>query len=747
LSRMPEPNATALTGDAKKQRSQRYALVIVVFLAALTAIELLMQQLNKPVPIVNNLLVWTLLNLNIILLLVLIVVVVRNLAKLYIDRKNNILGAKFQTRLIVSFIILSSIPTLLLSLVASNLLRQSLEGWFNVQIEHSLRESLEVAQTFYNHSIKNALYFAEQISEILTDKRLLREEDTLREFLRRKQQDFNFGVIEVYSKDGIRLARLINPKVPLGDFHVALAEIVQVGRTGQQQSVTNSLSEGDLIKSIVPILSKWEEKQIIGVLVVDYFVDGSLASKMKRIRSAFEEYKQLKIHQVPILGSYLLTFLLITLLVFFSAIWLGMHLAKAMTIPIQQLAAGTKAVAEGNLAHKVTVAANDEVGLLVDSFNQMTSTLKAMTDTLTERRRYIETVLENIATGVVSISPRGIVTTFNRAAARILDMPQADALHQHYRRFFETPDMKRVFSLIRAMYAQGEERYEEQFQLSLKEKTLSLVVNVTTMHDDQNNYMGTLIVFDDLTQLLRAQRIAAWREVARRLAHEIKNPLTPIQLSAERLRRQAAKKSPRYEEIFEEATQTIIAEVGHLRHLVDEFSRFARMPAVVKAPVNIHELLKTTLSSYAQYYQQVRFRARFTRELTVIPLDARQMKQVIVNLLDNAIQAMQEVGEIRIQTFYDAQRKVLTMRVEDSGPGITDELKERLFIPYFSTKGSGRGLGLAIVQKIIAEHGGTITVADNVPRGTVFVLELPAPSIAVGRDVPGRHSSQPQGVA
>jgi two-component system nitrogen regulation sensor histidine kinase NtrY len=248
------------------------------------------------------------------------------------------------------------------------------------------------------------------------------------------------------------------------------------------------------------------------------------------------------------------------------------------------------------------------------------------------------------------------------------------------------------------------------------------------MYDENGKYMGTLIVFDDLTQLLNAQRIAAWREVARRLAHEIKNPLTPLQLSIQRLRRQAVKKSPRYEEIFEECTQTIIDEVDSLRHLVDEFSRFARMPAVVKKPSNLHEILKTTLSSYSLYYKTIRFRARFSKEVPILFADGRQLKQVFVNLIDNAIQAMNETGEIYVQTFYDALRRVVTIHCSDTGPGISDDVKERLFIPYFSTKGSGRGLGLAIVHRIISEHGGSIKVEDKKPQGTCFIIELPAPS-------------------
>jgi len=554
---------------------------------------------------------------------------------------------------------------------------------------------------------------------------LLREEENLDQFLRKKQQELNLGLIEVYTLEGDRLVRVINPNIPTGTFDVALADITRVGREGGTAFFTASVERGDLIKSIVPIRSKWNEQEIIGVLLVDYFVHGSLASKMQSIRGALAQYKQLQILHHPVRVSYLLTFLLITLLVFFSAIWFGMHLAKGMTIPIQELAIGTRAVAEGNLDYRVEVEANDEVGILVDSFNQMTKTLKETTNALTERRRYIETVLENIATGVVSITPRGYITTFNRAASRILQLPQLEMLNLHYRSLLELPGVTRVFEIVRNMSERREESYEEQLQLKVNGKTLSLLVNVTTMYDDQGKYMGTLIVFDDLTQLLNAQRIAAWREVARRLAHEIKNPLTPLQLSAQRLRRQAVKKSPRYAEIFEECTQTIIAEVDGLRRLVDEFSRFARMPAVVRNPVNLHEILKSTLSSYSQYYKNIRFRARFSKEVPIFLADGRQLKQVFVNLIDNAIQAMGETGEISVHTFYDALRKSVTIHCSDTGKGIPDEIKDRLFIPYFSTKGRGRGLGLAIVHKIISEHGGIIKIEDHQPQGTSVIIEVP----------------------
>ena len=722
---MKQNTLSQTTPEQKKRRTRNIALLIVVFLASLTAIEILIQQLNNPVPIRNNLLVFLLINVNIILLVVVIVVVVRNLAKLYFERKNNILGAKFQTKLIVSFILLSFFPSLLLFIVASNIITQSIEGWFNVQIEHSLRESLEVAETFYENSINNSRYFAEQISEVLTDKRLLREQENLYQFLSGKQREFNLGLIEVYTLDGNLLIRTVNPNIPTGEFNLSSFDILHIGRQGGGEPFTTSTERGDLIKSIVPIHSKWEKDEIIGILVVDYFVDGKLASKTRSIRGTFEQYKQLKILNTPIRFSYLLTFFLITLLVFFSAIWFSMHLAKGMTVPIQQLAIGTKAVAEGNLDHRVEINANDEIGILVDSFNQMTNTLKKTTNALTQRQRYIETVLENITTGVVSTTPRGYITTFNRAASRILQAKQEDVLNLHYRSFLDIPEVARIFTIVRNMSEQGQESYEDQLELKVNGKPLSLLVNVTTMYDEHGKYLGTLIVFDDLTQLLRAQRIAAWREVARRLAHEIKNPLTPLQLSAQRLRRQAVKKSPRYEEIFEECTQTIIDEVDGLRHLVDEFSRFARMPAMVKNHTDLHEMLKATLSSYCMYYKNIRFRARFSKEAPMLYVDGRQLKQVFVNLIDNAIQAMSETGEIYVQTFYDALRNVMTIHCADTGPGIPDKLKERLFIPYFSTKGSGRGLGLAIVHRIISEHGGAVKVEDNIPQGTRFVIELP----------------------
>ena len=711
--------------ELRKRRTRNLALMSVVFLASLTAFSILMWQLNHPGPIVNNLLVFFLLNVNIILLMVLMVVVIRNLAKLYFERKNDILGAKFQTKLIVSFILLSFLPSLLLFVVASNLITQSIEGWFNVQIERSLKESLEVAQAFYDNSIRNSQYFAEQISEVLTDKRLLREQDALYEFLNNKQREFNLGQIDVYTVDGELLASAINPSIPVGVFDFDMSDVFKIRTAGERRYFEASTEDGDLIKAIVPIHSKWEPYEMIGILLVDYFVDGKLASKRKSIQAASEEYEQLKILSIPVRFSYLLTFFLITLLVLFSAIWFGMHLAKGMTIPIQQLALGTRAVADGNLDYQVAVVANDEVGILVDSFNQMTQTIKKTTNALTERRRYIETVLENIATGVVSITPRGSITTFNQAASRILGVTQEVVVNKHYRNFLNVPGITRIFNIVRTMSDEGQERYEEQLELKVNGKSLSLLVNVTTMYDEQNKYLGTLIVFDNLTQLLQAQRIAAWREVARRLAHEIKNPLTPLQLSAQRLRRQAHKKSPRYEEIFDECTQTIIDEVDGLRHLVDEFSRFARMPAMVKAPIDLHAMLKSALSPYSLHYQHVRFRARFSQEVPSLHVDGRQLKQVFNNLIDNAIQAMRERGEIFVRTFYDALRKVVTIHCADTGPGIPDDVKERLFIPYFSTKGSGRGLGLAIVHRIISEHHGTIKIEDHAPHGTRFIIELP----------------------
>jgi two-component system nitrogen regulation sensor histidine kinase NtrY len=460
---------------------------------------------------------------------------------------------------------------------------------------------------------------------------------------------------------------------------------------------------------------------------------------VRGISQAFREYKQLKLLKNPIKGIYILLFLLMTLIVVFGFTWFGLYLARGITGPIEQLAEGTREVAAGNLAYKVQARADDEIGVLVDSFNRMTDDLSSSKHRLEEayvdlqdkhteledRRRYIETVLEAITTGVVSLDALGRVTTLNRAAARMFGVAEAAAIGRLLEEVFTGPEAREVIALVQRTRRPKMGTVAIQLHMRRGGAALSLLASATALRGPEGAYDGAVVVFDDLTELLKAQRLAAWREVAQRIAHEIKNPLTPIQLSAQRLRRRLSRVGGDDAQLVSECTETIIQEVDGLKRLVDEFSRFARMPAFVPKPTDVRPLVDAVATLYRESHPHCTIVTRHADDVPVLDVDPDHIKRAVLNLVDNAVEAMASGGTVTLETEYvpDAARVRLT--VADTGPGIPSEDRDKLFLPYFSTKVTGMGLGLPIVSEIVNEHGGTIRVEDNQPSGTRFVVEVP----------------------
>jgi two-component system, NtrC family, nitrogen regulation sensor histidine kinase NtrY len=506
------------------------------------------------------------------------------------------------------------------------------------------------------------------------------------------------------------------------------------------------LPSGDLIEAIVPIwtprpagMSAVGERPLAGVVVVGIHVTERLEAKIRGIAQAFRQYKQLRLLKNPIKGIYILLFLLLTLIIVFSFAWFGLYLARGITGPIEQLAEGTREVAAGNLSYKVRARADDEIGVLVESFNRMTDDIseskrrleEAYLDLqdkhteLEERRRYIETVLEAITTGVVSFDPDNRLTTMNRAAARMFGLDGAAVVGRALEDVFASGALRDVMILVQRVRRARSGSVEQELHVRGREGRISLLASATALRGPDGGYAGAVLVFDDLTELLKAQRLAAWREVAQRIAHEIKNPLTPIQLSAQRLRRRLARDPGQDQRLVTECTETIIQEVDGLKRLVDEFSRFARMPALAPRPTDVRPLIEGVAALYRESHPALRLVTRYPESIPLIEVDPDHIKRAILNLVDNAVAAVGGTGNVEVEVRAAADGSGLQLVVSDDGPGISAEDKEKLFLPYFSTKTNGMGLGLPIVHEIVAEHGGTIRVEDNVPRGTRFVLDLP----------------------
>jgi two-component system nitrogen regulation sensor histidine kinase NtrY len=545
----------------------------------------------------------------------------------------------------------------------------------------------------------------------------------LKKELEAKRKEYNLSTLGIFVGGGGETARVQDPSLK-GIFFSPPKDLLEAGFSGKEVSRILPVGEGEVITGIAPIFNSSEKRDVIGVVTASYFIPKSLTTKMREISQAFVDYKQLKDLKKPIKTSYMMALLMVTLLIIFSATWFGFHLAKDITVPIKEMAEATHRIATGDLHFRIQMKSADEIGMLVHSFNQMTGDLQVSRYELEQRKKYMEIVLKNVAAGVISVDDQGVITTINTSAEQILEIKGEDVLEKRFFEVLSKEYVAQMEELLSELRSSQKDSIEKHLTVRLKGKSVTLLINLTNLKDEEGKSLGVVAVFDDLTQMIKAQRMAAWREVARRIAHEIKNPLTPIQLSAQRLRKRYLDKLPEDGAVFDECTKTIVKQVEELKGMVNEFSSFARMPASQPSPNHLNEIIREILVLFQEAHKEVRF--EFAPEhLPILNIDRDQMKRVMINLIKNSLTAIDGEGEIKILTSYDPKLQMVRLEVSDDGCGIPEEDKGRLFEPYFSTRKTGTGLGLTIVNAIIADHNGYIRVRDNKPKGTTFLIELP----------------------
>ena len=538
----------------------------------------------------------------------------------------------------------------------------------------------------------------------------------------------------------VSLVDVASPSMPQGWARGSAERLAGRAATGTETapSVLEQLAGGGDLLHVGEAVTN-SGGQITGAVVVSEYLSGERADRSRRMTKAYEDYTQLRVLKQPLAGVYVSFFVMVTLLILVGSTWMGLYLAKRITRPVQLLSDAAKAIGAGHYDYRIEHEGSDEFGSMVEAFNAMAAEVASSRRRLERagidlerkheegegRRRYIEAILERIATGVVSIDRSGRIGTINPSAIRLLEV-DAGVVGSPAVDVFARPDLAVINDVLDQAARARMDSFAQEVALVRDGRERHVVAAATRVPGTDGSFDGTVLVVDDVTPLIRAQKVAAWREVARRLAHEIKNPLTPIQLSAERLRRKLTDISPPLLDLVQECTSTIIGEVESLKGLVDEFSQFARMPAPRAVPTELHDLLNTTLALYDGLFASVTFERHYDPSVAQVRVDPEQMKRVIINLLDNAIEAMGRNGAIVVETARDVPNSLIRVVVADTGPGIPAAERDKLFLPYYSTKGRGSGLGLAIVRRIVAEHGGSIDVFDNQPTGTRFIIELPA---------------------
>ncbi len=670
----------------------------------------------------DTILLYALLTLNFFAFIVFGFILLRSILKLLRERRALKLGAKIKTRLLVYFTLIGILPIVAMAFFSYLFMNRALERWFTQIPETVAREAREIRDRSEQERTEQYAATARLLASTLRDQTI--DENLLR---------------EIADRGGFAFVTIVDDR----DEIVAgsSGQLAQIDLDTMKASITPSVASPQIERYHVYTAPLGNGSRIV---IGTSIADNSQVGQM--IETSLIEYDDLKRQQNAVRQLGMLTLGVLTFLLLFASSWMAFYVARGLTAPILALAEGADHIAKGELGYRVDTIAEDELETLVDAFNQMSAKLEENSVELNERRRYIETVLNTLPTGVISVDDERKVTTINPAAVEMLRLGRGQFVTIELSQLTNVRDRETFERVIARAERVGHATEQSMLHIAnVGDDLTEIAVSLTATALPEDG--GVVLVMEDLSELIAAQRASAWREVARRMAHEIKNPLTPIQLSAERIAKRALSEPPALaggivrstrtspfsdegdlnSRVIREGTDTILREVQSLKAMVDEFSQFARLPNVELETGNINHVIEQAATLYLDRPDELRLETRVDPEVPETKIDVEQLKRVFVNLIDNAIEAPDgdEPKAIMIASRYDKASDQVVVEVSDNGKGIDPADYQRLFQPYFSTKGRGTGLGLAIVQRIVSEHQGKIKAVPNQPRGAKFIIELP----------------------
>ncbi|MGZ6332100.1 MAG: sensor histidine kinase [Bdellovibrionota bacterium] len=752
--------------ERRKRKREGIAIALLsVLFVVLTVAEFHLTKVSSTLPFVNSIFFFGLLNVNIVILIALVWLVFRNIGKLFIERRRKVLGARLKTKLVIAFLAFSVIPTLVLFVISALYINSSFDKWFSIRIQNTLQASLDITHIYYRNTAQTGMHFAEHMASGIGKKIRANAPDEalfpsgppewIAPYLGEQRDLLALDAVEFY-KDPLD-ERVLSQKSVAADVPVVFPrlslDLLDRAFAGEHVSQHQSVGSGDLIRCLVPVRVGGESTgPIVGVVAVDAYIPVSLTNKVDEITSVKDDYQGTNPLKYPMKTTYLVILIMITLVILFVAMWVGLYMARELTVPVERLVQGAQAVGAGNLDIAISAPGNDEISVLVDSFNKMTGDLRESrsglihaNEEIEKRRLQLEAVLANIGTGVIAVDSSGTITTFNRAAAKLLSAQPEQAISRKFREVLtgESAALAEVIDRALSAARTGPVLLPEVAHWNLRDdEDVKTLAAVATPLRESDMRWGAVVVIDDMTHLIKGQREMTWREVARRIAHEIKNPLTPIKLSAQRMQRRLGSYKGRDGELVQECTETIIKHTDELKEMVNEFSNFARFPEASPAPHDLNLALGEVISLYQQAHPAIHFLVKLEAKLQIFEFDRDQIKRVVINLLDNSVAAlstvpMSKTRRITVETHFNEQLQMAVIEVGDNGPGMTEEVRARVFEPYFSTKAGGTGLGLAITKRIINDHDGFIRVHSAPGEGTRFLIELPT---AVRNGVERRRS-------
>jgi len=741
----PDPKKREQSGDRHRRTLILVLGIAIVLLFALVFSQQAFNLTLRPTTSEQALIFVALSTVIFLLLIALSFVLVRNLLKLYYERRTGKLGSKFRTRMVVGALALSLTPVIFLFAFAYGLMNRSIDKWFSRPVEELREDSGEIAHQLSAYAAENARTEAESIAAIPETQRAFATgnfSSVITEFRRREgtlQGGFALALVDDAAVASFRAPEawvFLRPKLPpLVRLDPAHPESVKLAG---REYLLGTAHVGDN-----------------GRILVAMPLPAQFSATLRQMEANQRMYFELARQRKLVRRTYMGLLLLLTVLVLFAATWFALFLSKLVTRPVAALAEAMQEVSRGRLDYRLEVVARDELGQLVTSFNRMATELEAsrrqleassreLADAnvaLEQRRQHMETILESIPTGVLSLDANRRVVHRNDACSRIfaLNGKNAAGSAPALRDIFPAEMVTDLTHLLRK--ADRMRITTSQMEVTVRGTVLALAVTAASLQH-RGERQGYVVVFEDLSDLLHAQKQAAWREVARRVAHEIKNPLTPIALSAERIRRhldRGEQPDAASLAVINGCAQTIAGAVETVRTLVDEFSSLARFPASRPQPANINTIVQDSLAMFNGRLDGIQVTTVLASDLPPVMADSEAMKRAVANLVDNAAEAMRDamVKEVQISTALTGGRDSVELVIADTGHGVSQELKEKLFLPYFSTKGRGTGLGLAIVSRIVEDHHGSIRVEENSPVGARFIVELP---VAAGEAVVDQHA-------
>jgi two-component system nitrogen regulation sensor histidine kinase NtrY len=689
---------------------------------------------NFSLPLINDTTMFMVLWVIIILFtLTFLFILIRNLIKLYYDKSKAYKGGRFKNRLVLFFISFSIVPTLLLFFFATDLITNGIDKWFKADIESIMTKFEDLKQSYYDKAKDDLNHFADKVREKIRYYKMYSREN--RQFLHNKTKemmiDFNLDVVNIFI-NRVEEVALLSPTISLREYKDLPQNFIYSELGGGDPIQIDPMKMGMLIRNGVSFETKEGDK--ILVIIGMYFPERYIEN-LNTLSTMVNKYSQLKTIKDPVKTTYMLLFIFITVLVIFSASWLGLYLARGITVPIEKVVAAASEITKGNLDVRIDYQAKDEFNTLIKEFNRMVSDLKENRDKLNkrtielrQRRSITETILKHITSGVIALNSRGEIVEMNPGAEGMLALNSEDSIKKRYSKVISGDSYLGINQLIEKAYNTNFKLIEKEVDIRIRGKILTLAVKITQIRNPINNkFSGILVVLTDLSALIKAQRMSVWREVAKRIAHEIKNPLTPINISSQRILKALELPDDKFRKIVEDSLHIIQQELDSIKKLAEEFSNFARLPEIKFTKGDINQLLEKLISTYSSIYSNIDFKVNLGMDIPMlVKMDVEQMKRIFVNIIDNAVESMDEKGTIEIVSRYNNESQFIRVEIADSGPGISDEDKQKLFIPYFSNKSTGTGLGLAITHNIIEEHNGLISVEDNSPQGTRFNIEIPA---------------------